>query len=56
LSTTLPDLTGYSGQRPGVTLIFERRLRVGHSAIQEQLDGTAIDWLEHVSGEQYQAR
>lgn len=24
-----------------------------HIAIQEQLDGTAVDWLEHVSDEQY---
>jgi quercetin dioxygenase-like cupin family protein len=26
-----------------------------HIAIQEQLDGKAVDWLEHVSDEQYQA-
>ena len=25
-----------------------------HIAIQEQLDGKAVDWLEHVSDEQYQ--
>jgi quercetin dioxygenase-like cupin family protein len=25
-----------------------------HIAIQEQLDGTAVEWLEHVSAEQYQ--
>jgi quercetin dioxygenase-like cupin family protein len=25
-----------------------------HLAIQEQLDGKAVDWLEHVSEEQYQ--
>ncbi len=24
-----------------------------HFAIQERLDGTAVDWLEHVSDEQY---
>ena len=24
-----------------------------HTAIQEQLDGTAVEWLEHVSDEQY---
>jgi hypothetical protein len=24
-----------------------------HIAIQEQLDGKAVDWLEHVSDEQY---
>ena len=24
-----------------------------HTAIQEQLDGRAVDWLEHVSDEQY---
>jgi quercetin dioxygenase-like cupin family protein len=24
-----------------------------HIAIQEQLDGKAVDWMEHVSGEQY---
>lgn len=27
-----------------------------HIAIQERLDGKAVDWLEHVSDEQYQAR
>jgi quercetin dioxygenase-like cupin family protein len=27
-----------------------------HLAIQEQLDGKAVDWMEHVSDEQYQAR
>jgi quercetin dioxygenase-like cupin family protein len=26
-----------------------------HIAIQEQLDGTAVDWQEHVSDEQYRA-
>ncbi|MFD3165175.1 cupin domain-containing protein [Herpetosiphon sp. NSE202] len=26
-----------------------------HIALQEQLDGTAVEWLEHVSEEQYQA-
>jgi len=25
-----------------------------HIAIQEQLDGKAVDWMEHVSDEQYQ--
>jgi len=25
-----------------------------HVAIQEQLDGTAVEWLEKVSDEQYQ--
>jgi quercetin dioxygenase-like cupin family protein len=25
-----------------------------HVAIQEQLDGKTVDWLEKVSGEQYQ--
>jgi len=28
---------------------------VTHIAIQEQLDGKAVDWLEKVSDEQYQA-
>jgi quercetin dioxygenase-like cupin family protein len=28
---------------------------VTHIAIQEKLNGNAVDWLEHVSGEQYQA-
>jgi quercetin dioxygenase-like cupin family protein len=28
---------------------------VTHIAIQEKLDGKAVDWLEHVSDEQYQA-
>jgi quercetin dioxygenase-like cupin family protein len=27
-----------------------------HIAIQEQLDGKAVEWLEHVSDEQYRAR
>ena len=27
-----------------------------HIAIQERLDGKAVDWLEHVSDEQYTAR
>jgi quercetin dioxygenase-like cupin family protein len=27
---------------------------VTHIAIQEKLDGKAVDWLEHVSDEQYQ--
>jgi hypothetical protein len=26
-----------------------------HIAIQEHLDGTAVQWLEHVTDEQYQA-
>ena len=26
-----------------------------HIAIQERLDGKAVDWLEHVSNEEYQA-
>jgi quercetin dioxygenase-like cupin family protein len=28
---------------------------VTHIAIQEALDGKAVDWMEHVSDEQYQA-
>jgi quercetin dioxygenase-like cupin family protein len=27
-----------------------------HIALQEKLDGKAVDWMEHVSDEQYQAR
>jgi quercetin dioxygenase-like cupin family protein len=27
-----------------------------HVAIQEQLDGKAVDWLEHVTDEQYEGR
>jgi hypothetical protein len=27
---------------------------VRHIAIQEQLDGNAVDWMEKVSDEQYQ--
>jgi quercetin dioxygenase-like cupin family protein len=27
-----------------------------HLAIQEQLDGKAVDWLEHVTDEQYEGR
>jgi hypothetical protein len=26
-----------------------------HIAIQEKLDGKAVEWMEHVSDEQYQA-
>jgi quercetin dioxygenase-like cupin family protein len=26
-----------------------------HIAVQEQLDGTAVDWLEHVTDDQYSA-
>ena len=29
---------------------------VTHVAIQERLDGKAVDWLEHVSDEQYRAQ
>jgi quercetin dioxygenase-like cupin family protein len=29
---------------------------VTHIAIQETLDGKAVDWMEHVSDEQYQKR
>jgi oxalate decarboxylase/phosphoglucose isomerase-like protein (cupin superfamily) len=29
---------------------------VTHLAIQEALDGKAVEWLEHVSDEQYQAK
>jgi quercetin dioxygenase-like cupin family protein len=28
---------------------------MSHIAIQEQLDGKAVDWMEHVTDEQYQA-
>ncbi len=27
-----------------------------HIAIQEELDGKSVDWLEHVSDEQYQGK
>jgi quercetin dioxygenase-like cupin family protein len=27
-----------------------------HIAIQEKLDGKAVDWMEHVTGEQYESR
>jgi hypothetical protein len=27
-----------------------------HIAIQEKLDGKAVEWLEHVSAEQYEGR
>jgi hypothetical protein len=27
-----------------------------HIAVQEQLDGKAVDWLEHVTDEQYSGR
>jgi len=26
-----------------------------HIAVQEKLDGKTVDWLEHVTDEQYQA-
>lgn len=29
---------------------------MAHIAIQEQLDGKVVDWLEHVSDDQYQGR
>jgi hypothetical protein len=29
---------------------------VTHIAIQEQLDGNAVEWMEKVSGEQYQTK
>jgi len=29
---------------------------VKHIAIQEQLDGNAVNWMEKVSDEQYQAK
>jgi hypothetical protein len=28
---------------------------MAHIAIQEQLDGKAVDWMEHVTDEQYWA-
>ena len=28
---------------------------MSHTAIQEQLDGKAVDWMEHVTDEQYRA-
>jgi quercetin dioxygenase-like cupin family protein len=49
--------------RPGDVVWFPPSLRhwhgatpttaMTHIAIQEMLDGKAVDWLEHVSGEQY---
>ena len=27
-----------------------------HIAIQEQLDGKAVDWMEHVTDEQYRGQ
>ena len=29
---------------------------MNHIAIQEQLDGKAVDWMEHVTDEQYRSR
>jgi len=29
---------------------------MSHIAIQEKLDGKVVDWLEHVSNEQYQKK
>jgi quercetin dioxygenase-like cupin family protein len=50
--------------RPGDVVWFEPEEKhwhgatpttaVTHIAIQEKLDGKAVDWLEHVSDEQYQ--
>jgi hypothetical protein len=28
---------------------------MSHIAVQEALDGKAVDWMEHVSDDQYQA-
>lgn len=33
--------------------VGRRRRRHSHTAIQEQLDGKAVEWLEQVSDEQY---
>jgi quercetin dioxygenase-like cupin family protein len=52
--------------RPGDVVWFEPREKhwhgaspttaMTHIAIQEQLDGKAVDWMEHASDEQYLAR
>jgi quercetin dioxygenase-like cupin family protein len=42
-----PGEKHWHGASPGTALT--------HIAIQEQLDGKAVDWLEKVSDEQYQA-
>ncbi len=31
-------------------------MAMSHIAIQESLDGKAVDWMEHVSDEQYQSQ
>ena len=56
---------GREDVRPGDVIFFEpgekhwhgaaASVAMGHIAIQEALDGTAVDWLEPVSDEQYQA-
>jgi len=38
----------WHGASPGAAM--------SHLAIQEQLDGKAVDWLEHVTDEQYEGR
>jgi len=43
-----PGEKHWHGATPGTALT--------HVAIQERLDGTAVDWLEHVTDAQYGAR
>ncbi|MCU1242198.1 MAG: Cupin [Candidatus Acidoferrum typicum] len=42
---------------PVISRIYSFRLpAMTHIAIQEKRDGKVVDWLEHVSDEQYRAR
>jgi len=42
-----PGEKHWHGASPGIAMT--------HLAVHEKLDGKAVDWLEHVSDEQYQA-
>ena len=44
----------WPGENPGTAPAPTTALT--HIAIQEQLDGKAVDWLEKVSDEQYQSQ
>ena len=45
-----------SGSRPvrSTGTVHRRLRRMTHIAIQEKIDGKVVEWMEHVSDEQYQ--
>jgi len=46
----------WSGSRPREALAWAKpTTAMTHIAIQEKLDGKVVDWMEHVSDEQYRA-